>query len=75
MGVRNSTYEGVTCLFDSVSGYAFGPVFDTADEAEDFVIWATDTCGVGDLRILTWEQMHTLHDAFVERPTDEIHHP
>ena len=37
MGVRITTSEKVSALFDSVSGWAFGPTFETEDEAESFL--------------------------------------
>lgn len=30
------------CMFDSVTGLAFGPVFADQDEIEDFIRWADD---------------------------------
>lgn len=38
MGVRISDPRHV-CLYDPVSGTAFGPVFSDALEAEDFLEW------------------------------------
>lgn len=37
MGVRNTATEGRVALFDSTSGFAFGPTFDTETECDDFV--------------------------------------
>lgn len=31
--------EAATCLYDSVTMVAFGPVFDTVEKAEDFLGW------------------------------------
>ena len=39
MSVRTTTRESKVALFDSVTGWAFGPTFDTADEADDFLEW------------------------------------
>jgi hypothetical protein len=55
MGVRTTTYEGVTskvALYDSTSDTAFGPVFDTEEEAGDFLYWL-DGVGVPDARAIT----------------------
>jgi hypothetical protein len=37
MGVRNTTFEEKTALYDSVTGLAFGPVFDDPDDADAFL--------------------------------------
>ena len=37
MGVRVTTAEGITALYDSTSGVAFGPVFDTLEDADAFL--------------------------------------
>ena len=39
MGVRITKDEGKVALFDSVSGFAFGPVFDDEFEAEAFLAY------------------------------------
>jgi hypothetical protein len=41
MGVRITDDRNVA-LFDSVTGYAFGPVFESRDDAEDFMAWFGD---------------------------------
>lgn len=37
MGTRITSDEGVYALFDSVSGWAFGPTFASPDDAEAFL--------------------------------------
>ena len=40
MSVRTTTYDGITnavALYDSTSGLAFGPLFDNAGDAQDFL--------------------------------------
>ena len=39
MGVRITTDDGVVALYDSVTGIAFGPVFDDKSLADDFLIF------------------------------------
>jgi len=39
MGVRTTASEGKVALFDSVTGTAFGPVFDDPFDAEEFLRW------------------------------------
>lgn len=64
MGVRIAgrfSGEHEAALFDSVTGRAFGPVFDSHDQAEDFLAWLA-TNGfpnhaglmVTDARLLVW---------------------
>ena len=43
MGVRITGAEGKTALYDSVSGFAFGLVFDNNEEADDFLEFAKNT--------------------------------
>jgi hypothetical protein len=39
MGVRITEDEQKVALFDSVSGLAFGPVFDSSNDATYFLTW------------------------------------
>lgn len=41
MSVRtvHEVAAGVACLYCSTTGWAFGPVFNSRDEAEDFLAW------------------------------------
>ena len=39
MGVRLTSQEEVVALYDSVTGRAFGEVFDNEDDAEAFLEW------------------------------------
>lgn len=39
MGVHITADESKVALFDSVSGMAFGPVFNDSDEAQGFLDW------------------------------------
>jgi hypothetical protein len=45
VSVRVTTAEGKAALFDSVTGLAFGPVFDSELHADEFLIWLDDTDG------------------------------
>lgn len=49
MGIRITSQEDKSALFDSVSGWAFGPVFEDDIEAECFLSW-TEEKGYPDLR-------------------------
>ena len=51
MGVRITSVEAKCALFDSVSGLAFGPVFDSWLDAEAFLTWLTGQ-GAGDPRLM-----------------------
>lgn len=53
MGVRLTSEENVTALYDSVTGWAFGTVFATPELAEDFLIWlAEEPRGRPEIRVL-----------------------
>jgi hypothetical protein len=58
MGIRilSGRYDGGetrACLVDSVTGFAFGPLFDDEDRADDFVSWLAAKDGGRDARTLT----------------------
>lgn len=57
MSVRITSQESRAALFDSVSGWAFGPTFNTEEEAEDFRAFATHH---HDLRLLNTFRLQDL---------------
>jgi hypothetical protein len=42
MSIRITNNETVA-LYDSTSGFAFGPTFDSEDDASDFLAWCNET--------------------------------
>lgn len=38
-GKMDGGEQSAAVLYDSTSGYAFGPLFDDADTANDFIAW------------------------------------
>jgi hypothetical protein len=74
MGVRTTTYEGVTskvALYDSTNDTAFGPVFDTEEEAGDFLYWL-DGGGFPDPRTLLPAALRELVFKFRELREAEV---
>lgn len=67
MGLRFTTRESKVALFDSVTDWAFGPVFNTEDAAERFLLWA-ENHGVpdGDVRSLTNSRLYALWESYCE---------
>lgn len=59
MGVRTTSSENKVALFDSVTGRAFGPVFDSNDDIESFLEYA-ETMGTEDLRCSTDDELETM---------------
>ena len=59
MSVRNTAVEGVSAMFDSTSGTAFGPIFDNADELDDFLEFAGEH-EERDLRMLPSPELDAL---------------
>lgn len=55
MGVRTTTGEQKTALYDSITDQAFGPVFDTEEEADLFLTWYQGK--YGDPREIVWIEM------------------
>jgi len=51
--------DKTAALYDSVSGFAFGPTFGTNEEANDFLQWATKRAGA-DLRGLSDRELTDL---------------
>ena len=39
-------------LYDSVNGWAFGPVFESAEHAEDFLAWLLDKMNAPDASLI-----------------------
>jgi hypothetical protein len=58
MGIRLTCPEDKVALFDSVTGWAFGPVFDNVTEGEDFLRYTADAPDLRTLDPATLEQMH-----------------
>lgn len=52
MGVRTTASDPKVALYDSVNDEAFGPVFDTEEEADLFLTWYQGK--YGDPRTLWW---------------------
>lgn len=65
MGVRLTSDEDVCALFDSVSGFAFGPTFDNSDDAQDFLDYLA-TYG-SDPRSLSDAHMSAHYEAWTQR--------
>lgn len=63
MSVRLTSGENKVALFDSTSGFAFGPVFDDETEAEAFLDFAErnlegDIRGASDADLLALYRVH-----------------
>jgi len=65
MGLRFTSDEKVTALFDSVSGWAFGPTFDSPDAAQAFLDWC-EMQGVqgGDVRRVPLPELEELESRY-----------
>lgn len=68
MGVRILAAEGKTALYDSVSGTAFGPVFDDEHEAERFSAWVQQHHG--DPRDIREDKLAQHHRDWLELQAD-----
>lgn len=55
--------EDGAVLFDSVSGWAFGPVFSDGIRAEEFLDWLRDN-GHPDPRRMSDRTLKAVHDAW-----------
>lgn len=64
MGIRITSTESKTAIYDSVSGFAFGPVFDSDLEAEEFIEFAEKRLNK-DLRTATDRELEEVYSAFL----------
>ena len=62
MGVRISDTNNV-CLYDSTTGYAFGPVFESLERAEEFLEYLRER-DVDDPRRLPARTLHEMHERW-----------
>jgi hypothetical protein len=63
MSIRITSEEHKVALFDSTTGEAFGPVFDSEQEAEEFVDFVNERTGK-DPREIDKERLLTLKGVF-----------
>ena len=63
MGVRITGREGVSALYDSVSGFAFGIVFDSDEDVESFLEFSKRE-EPRDLRILKDSELKSLYSKW-----------
>lgn len=64
MGIRITSQEKVAALFDSVSGFAFGPTFEDEFEAQDFLDWYLANGDGKDLRYMSGPEIAKLVGDF-----------
>ena len=72
MAVSDTEREGVTALYDTTTGQAFGPVFKDEDEVEDFMTWVKHKHNDEsiDVRTLNTDQLVKLKDEFTKDFTE-----
>lgn len=60
----NLTRDGTrVAMWDTVTGFAFGPTFLTVEDADSFLAFARSR-GVPDLRYLPYDRLTRLHDEW-----------
>lgn len=62
MSVRITDTTNVA-LYDSTTGHAFGPTFQSADDAQEFLDWLR-TKTLVDPRQIPWRELDDLHNAW-----------
>lgn len=65
MGVRTTASEKVVAIFDSVSGYAFGPTFYDEEAADSFLAFA-DGYSDKDLRAMTDAELSEVYESWLK---------
>lgn len=71
MGCRVTTTEGKSAMYDSVTDTAFGPVFDTEEEANAFIEWCFKK--YDDPRIMGPKLMERTYGEWVKGPGSQWH--
>lgn len=71
MGLQLTSVEGKTAMFDSVTGWAFGPAFDTEREANSFMEWLEVEHGLEDARIISPDRLHELYAEWTRVPPEQ----
>lgn len=63
MSVRITSQEKVVALFDSVTGFAFGPTFEDEESADAFLAWLRERDG-RDARVLSDREIADVHHVW-----------
>ena len=71
MGIRITGREGVSALYDSVSGFAFGIVFDSDEDVESFLEFSKRE-EPRDLRILKDSELESLYSKWFSQKDAEV---
>lgn len=69
MGIRKTDLDAVA-FYDSTTMWAFGPVFESDFDADNFANWAQDVKGVNDLRRIDLERLKEIHDEWLNTDWD-----
>jgi hypothetical protein len=69
MGTRVTSDEGKTALFDSVTGWAFGPTFDSPEAAASYLKYVQEV--YGDPRTLRLETLEQAYGIWTARICDD----
>ena len=68
MGVHSTGREGRVAMYDSVTGIAFGPTFDSQDDLESFERYVESKIDF-ELRLLVPGKLLALHEQWEEERT------
>jgi hypothetical protein len=67
MSIRTTDSDPKVALYDSVTGFAFGPVFEDSDDANAFLAWYRDDSPFSkDLRTLSDADWTLVLKAYTE---------
>lgn len=66
MSVRLTSQEGRVALFDSTTGFAFGPTFDSQEDAEQFSAFVSEFTRGEDLRSISQSRLDVYHRRWLE---------
>lgn len=65
MGIRITDSDHVA-IYDSVSDWAFGPVFDSEESAQKFLNWTVENCYGADLRSMTPSELESVYGRYAK---------
>ncbi len=65
-GYDRDTVDAGAFMYCTVTGWAFGPLFDSADDCKEFMAWVDGQKGADtDPRTLTTKDLHDLHSRWL----------
>lgn len=72
IGTEQGSAKQVVVMYDSTSGWAFGPTFDSQRRAEHFMVFAKNFLSVPDLRVAHIDDLAKAEKLYWQGPAREL---